>query len=119
MAYGPKLSHLFKILVGRRDPQAAEHLFYEGTWLNDQGDFAGARDAFRHAAQLDPGFAGALYNVAALTERLEGKTPAALAAWRAYLAAAPNDRRQKAEAIARVREHVAQLASILEPGGQQ
>jgi len=109
MPYIPKFNVLFKILFRRQDPKAAEAIWLEGTWLHDQGDIAGARDAFHHARLLDRRFGGAFYNYAALTEKLKGPGPEALAAWEAYLAAASQDKRQATAAVEKVREHVANL----------
>lgn len=109
MPYRPKLGLLWRVLLRRRDPIAAEGLFFEGTWLAEQGEFADALKAFQHAVRLDPNFGGAWYNIAALTERLEGPGPAALAAWRDYLAHGEADPRQRRDALLRVAAHVKEL----------
>jgi hypothetical protein len=106
MPYIPKFKVLFKILFRRQDPQAAEAIWLEGTWLHDQGDAAGARDAFHHARLLDRHFGGAFYNYAALTEKLKGPGAEAIEAWEAYLAAAAHDKRQAAAVVDKVREHL-------------
>lgn len=109
MPYVPKFRHLFRILFRRRDARAAEGLWFEGTWLSEQGEDKDARMAFRHSALLDPEFAGARYNYAALTEKLEGPGTEALAAWEAYLEIAPTDPRQHRETVEKVRDHVREL----------
>ena len=109
MPYEPKLRHLFKILFRVRDVQAAEGLYFEGTYLNDQGDTKGAREAFDHARRIDRQFAGAHYNYAALTERMKGSGREALAAWKDYLKAAETDRRQARATVEAVRKHVEEL----------
>ncbi len=116
MPYVPKLLTLFKILLRRRDQRRAEALWYEGTWLNDQGETGDARMAFRHSVLLDPEFAGARYNYAALTEKLTGRSEETLAAWDAYLEVAPSDMRQPRETVERVRGHVTGLKRELRPG---
>ncbi len=118
MPYVPKFRTLFKILFGRRDTRRAEGLWYEGTWLGDQGEDEDARMAFRHAVLLDPEFAGARYNYAALTEKLTGRSEETLAAWEAYLEVAPGDARQPRETIEKVRGHVKGLRRELRPGGE-
>ncbi len=109
MKYVPKFKHLFKILFRRQDPEAAEELWLEGTWLHDNEDDEGALLAFRHACLLDRNFAGAYYNFAALTEKHRGNSSETRKAWEEYLQIAEKDSRQKAETIARVREHVQEL----------
>lgn len=109
MAYVPKFRHLFKILLRLRDPQAAEGLWLEGTWLHDAGDDEGALLAFHHSRLLDRRFGGAYYNYAALTEKLHGPSPRAVRAWRDYLAVAEGDPRQHPDTIAKVRHHVEAL----------
>jgi thiamine kinase-like enzyme len=113
MPYVPRFIHLFKILLRWRDPAAAEGLWYLGTWLHDhEKDTAGARMAFHHARLLDPTFAGAHYNHAALTELIDGRAAATtLRAWEDYLKAAESDRRQARDTVERVRRHVEELRS--------
>ncbi len=105
MPYVPKVRVLVRILFRRKDPALAESLWLEGTWLHDNGDDEGARMAFNHSRLMDPAFAGAHYNYAALTEKKTGKSAEALAAWRDYLKAAEGDRRQAREIVEKVREH--------------
>lgn len=113
MPYVPKLKILFAIMLRRTDARAAEGLFYEGTWLSEQGDHAGARMAFRHAMLLDRGFGGAAWNHAALTEKLTGASAETLEAWREYVAAAANDPRQRRDTVSKAQAHVAQLEAAL------
>jgi tetratricopeptide (TPR) repeat protein len=100
-------------MLRRTDTRAAEALFYEGTWLSEQGDHEGARMAFRHAMLLDRSFGGAAWNHAALTERLTGASQETLAAWREYLAAAANDPRQRRDTVAKAQAHAAELEAAL------
>ena len=110
MPYVPRPKILFKILFRRRDPVAAEALWLEGTWLHEhEKDDAGALMAFHHARLLDPQFAGAHYNHAAMTEKLKGQGAETLKAWEDYLRAAENDSRQARETVERVRGHVEDL----------
>lgn len=109
MPYVPKFPHLFKILFRIRDAKAAEGLWFMGSLLHDEGDFKAARDAFNHSKLLDPQFAGAFYNYAAMTEKLTGKSPEAIAAWKAYVAVAQHDKRQVRALIDKVREHIQEL----------
>jgi hypothetical protein len=109
MPYVPKFKHLFKILFRRRDPAAAEGLYFEGTWLHDTGDEQGARMAFNHARLLDPAFGGAWYNYAALTEKLTGAGKETIKAWEAYVLSAEKDPRQNRETIEKVRQHIREL----------
>lgn len=115
MPYVPRFRHLVKILFRLRDTEAAEGLWLEGTWLHDQGDLKGARDAFHHARLLDPNFAGAFYNYAALTERFSGSSADTIAAWKAYLTAAEKDHRQTRTMVEKVRAHVAELEAAAAP----
>lgn len=109
MPYVPKIRHLLKILLRIRDARAAEALWFEGTWLSEQGDDASARLAFAHSRLLDRRFAGAYYNYAALTEKLTGNTPATIRAWQDYVRVAEGDRRQARDTITRVRAHIDDL----------
>ena len=109
MPYVPKFRHLFKILFRMQDQKAAEGLYFEGTWLHDNGDDDGAHMAFSHARLLDREFAGAFYNYAALTEKKKGKCKETLRAWEDYLRVAEKDSRQPRETVAKVREHVEEL----------
>lgn len=113
MPYVPKSKHLFKILFRRRDQQAAEELWLEGTWQSDNGDPESARMAFNHSRILDPEFAGAFYNYAALTEKLKGMNKESLKAWEDYLRVAPDDKRQTAIVVEQVRAHVEQLKKLV------
>lgn len=109
MPYVPKMRHLFKILLRLRDVEAAEGLWLEGTWLHDNGDEEGALMAFNHSRLLDRKFGGAHYNFAALTEKLNGTSPATIRAWREYITAAEEDPRQSAETIDKVRRHLERM----------
>ncbi|CAN5453617.1 hypothetical protein BH09SUM1_BH09SUM1_06640 [soil metagenome] len=102
-----------KILFRRRDVLAAEGMWLEGTWLAENGDDKGARDAFSYARLLDRRFGGAFYNYAALTEKLAGKSRVTVKAWKDYLAMADTDPRQPRETIAKVRKHVEDLEKAL------
>jgi len=108
-SYVPKFRHLVKILFRVRDPQAAEGLFYEGTWLAEQELDKEAHLAFAHARLRDPDFGGAFYNYAALTEKMEGNSPKTIRAWEEYVAVASRDARQDRETVAKVEKHVAEL----------
>ncbi|MBX3728457.1 MAG: hypothetical protein KF858_04660 [Candidatus Sumerlaeia bacterium] len=109
MAWAPRLSHLIKILLRRRDPAAAEGLFLEGSIEFENGDAETARLMFLYGTRLDPDMAGNFYNLAVATEKLDGNSPRTLAAWEAYLAAAERDPRQPQETRNKVREHVRTL----------
>lgn len=113
MPYVPKFKHLFKILFRQRDVKAAEGLWFEGTWLNDQGDPTSARLAFNHSRLLDREFGGAYYNYAALTEKLCGKSAETVQAWKDYLAVAVKDKRQSPQTIEKVRGHVRDLEQAM------
>lgn len=117
MPYKPKMRHLFLILFRRRDPAAAEGLFYEGTFLAERGEEEDARMAFRHSALLDPRFAGARYNYAALTEKTLGAAKETIEAWEDYARVALGDPRQRRETILRVQEHVGVLRARMGKGG--
>ncbi len=116
MPYKPRLRHLFLILFRRRDPGAAEGLFYEGTYLAERGEEKDARMAFRHSALLDGRFAGARYNYAALTEKLLGAHAETVEAWEDYARVAFDDPRQRRETIFRVQEHVGVLRARIGKG---
>lgn len=109
MPYIPRFSHLLKMTFRLRDPKAAEALWFEGTWLHDNDDDEGALLAFAHSKALDPDFAGAFYNYAALTEKKHGASPQTITAWETYLRVAEKDRRQARDTIERVKDHVAEL----------
>ncbi len=113
MPYRAKLKHILKSLFRISDPEAAEGIWFEGMWLNDNGEPEAAREAFEHACLLDSRFAGAFYNYAALTEKLEGPGESALKAWRAYVPVAERDNRQPRDAVARVRKHIEELEESL------
>ncbi|MCC6546470.1 hypothetical protein IT570_04815 [Candidatus Sumerlaeota bacterium] len=114
MPYVPKFKHLTKILFGQRDVAAAEGLWFEGTWLHEQGDTEGARQAFHHSRLLDRQFGGAYYNYAALTEKLRGaKSEETLRAWKDYLEVAVNDKRQTAMVVEKVRSHVRDIEKAM------
>jgi hypothetical protein len=109
MAWAPRFGLLFKILLRRRDPAAAEGLFLEGSVEFESGDAETARLMFYYGTKLDPTFAGNFYNLAAATEKLSGASAATLTAWEAYLRVAEGDARQPAQTIARVREHAGEM----------
>lgn len=115
MPYVPKFAHLLKILLRRRDTQAAEGLFLEGSIEYESGDLESARLMFYYGTRLDPNLAGNFYNLAVVVERQQGASPAAIRAWEEYLAAAERDPRQGEETRRNVREHLAQLKSGSEP----
>ncbi len=109
MPYIIQIRHMIKIALRKQDPEVAEGLWLEGTWLNDNGEYEDARLAFRHACLLDKKFGGAYYNYAALTERLTGESKETLKAWEAYLPVAEEDSRQARATIEKVRGHVEDL----------
>lgn len=113
MPYAPKLRHLFKILFRVRDKNAAEGLFFEGTYLAERGEEDAAREAFRHAMRLDPDFGGAAWNYAALTEKKLGACAETVAAWREFIAAAQRDGRQREATVLKVAAHLAALEAQL------
>jgi hypothetical protein len=109
MPYKPRMKHLFQMLLRRRNPEAAEGLFFEATMLAEHGEEADARMAFRHSALLDYRFGGARYNYAALTEKLIGPGPETIAAWEDFVRCAIDDSRQRRELIAKVQTHINDL----------
>lgn len=117
MAYVPKFSHLFKILLRRTDPAAAEGLFLEGSIEFEAGNHEDALLMFTYGTRLDPGFAGNYYNRAVTLEKRAAPPSACLAAWRDYLAAAQRDPRQKEEARRTARARISELGG--EGGGDR
>lgn len=115
MAYVPKLTHLFKIMLRMRDRAAAEGLFLEGSIEYEGGDTENARLMFYYGTRLDPTLAGNFYNYAAATEKLKGPGEETIAAWEAYLDAATRDRLQPADQREKVRVHVAELKAGTKP----
>jgi len=109
MPYKPRMQHLFQMIIRRRNPEAAEGLFFEATMLAEAGEEADARLAFRHSALLDHRFGGARYNYAALTEKLLGPGTETIAAWEEFVRCAINDSRQRRELIAKVQTHIDDL----------
>ena len=110
MPYVPKFRHLFKILFRRRDPAAAEGLFLEGSIEYEGGDLESARTMFLFGTQLDPNLAGNFFNLAVVTEKIEGpSSPKTIKAWRDFIDAAARDPRQSPAAVEKVRAHVAAL----------
>lgn len=109
MSYTPRFRHLFKMLVGLRDPQAAEGLFLEGSIEFEAGDLETARTMFLYGTRLDPRMAGNFYNLAVATERLGRPNKEVLRRWEDYLAAAQRDPRQSATQIDLARKHLAEL----------
>lgn len=116
MPYVPKFPHLFKILFRMTDRNAAEGLYFEGTWHHDNGDDESALLAFAHARLLDRNFGGAFYNYAALTEKSKGNCPETIKAWRDYLKAAANDSRQTQATVDKVRAHLEALEKATQSG---
>lgn len=118
MPYKPKPRLLFQMLFRRQNREAAEGLFFEGTYLSDKGEDADARLAFRHSAMLDSKFGGARYNYAALTEKLLGVHADTIAAWEDYVRCSLDDPRQRRETIARVQKHIDELKAKLSGGAK-
>lgn len=115
MAYVPKLRHLFKILFRLRDRDAAEGLFLEGSVEFDAGNYRDARLMFSYGTRLDPDMAGNFYNLAVVTEKLEGEAASAIAAWEDYVEAAGRDSRQSEATREKVRAHIRELKERARP----
>jgi len=113
MAWAPRFSHLFKILLRIRDRPAAEGLFLEGSIEFEAGNVESARLMFYYGTRLDPDMAGNFYNLAVVEEKTRGAHAKTVEAWENYLAAAGRDPRQGAEAQAKVRAHVAEMKTKL------
>ncbi|MDK2970921.1 MAG: hypothetical protein PWP23_676 [Candidatus Sumerlaeota bacterium] len=109
MAYVPKLRHLFKIMFGIRDSQAAEGLFLEGSIEFESGDIESARLMFTYGTRLDPNLAGNFYNLGAVAEKCNAPAAERIAVWERYLAAAARDPRQPEETRERVRQRIQEL----------
>mgnify|MGYP006288040485 CR=1 FL=1 len=109
MAYVPRFKTLFKVLFHVRDSAEAEGLFLEGSIEYENGNLEDARKMFLFGSRLDPHLAGNHYNLAIVTEKLQGASEKTIKAWEDYLEAAPHDPRQNVATREKVRKHIAEL----------
>jgi len=111
MAYVPKFGHLWKMMFGVRDPDAAEGLFMEASIEFENGNLKDAQRMFLFGTRLDPNLGGNFYNHAVVTEKIEGASAAAIKAWERYCEAAERDPKQSREVLEKAKTHVSELRS--------